>query len=627
MSGMRFLLRCVACLMALVGLEGAWAELPEAGTRLLKTEKNYVFAADGSYTLTVSSGLRVLDAAALAHVNPWRLAWLRGVQELEALEVWTQKADGARIEVAPERIRVTDARRIVDFPGLAVGDALMWRYRLRQKPVGAVTLEERLSPFAAVDEWDVSVRVPEALAVKTASFRLALEPPETRRGVTTYRWHYRNPAPRLPEAERDAGIWYMRDVPGLFLSGFSDYGALARGYETLAWRTLEVTEDLRALAGEIAGEETSRREVARLLYEWVRLNLAPAGECPWAGALLPPENPGAALTTREGGCRARTAVLQALLAAREIESTPALLAETYDLPRKTPVFQRFSEVLLYLPEWALYLSLSAPDLPFGYLPDEWIGRPVARAAMTAPEILRNPEQPLAEQRVDTELALNAEGHAEGQVRVRLKGVQAARVRAFLQDMTPEAQTQFVRDMLARASNREASTEGLTLEVEAGDTAPEKRLSDQYAFAVRFTLADFFPARQGLWQPAALVAAGAGFTQLAAQRPHQDRQRDQPCAGGRQRETYAITLNGVRFTRMPEAMTRHSEYLDYDNRVEQTREGVWMDRSLTDKTPAGLCSAEFSNAWMRALAPVVDNLKQTFAYEREATEFSEEAMPE
>ncbi|MDR2678157.1 MAG: DUF3857 and transglutaminase domain-containing protein [Zoogloeaceae bacterium] len=615
--------------MALVFLGRAEAVLPETGTRLLKTEKDYVFAPDGSYTLTVSGGLRVLDAAALARINPWRLAWLRGVQELEALEVWTQKANGARIAVAPERIHMADAQRTVDFPDLAVGDALMWQYRLQQAPVGAVVLEERLSPFAAMEEWNVSVRVPEALAVKTASFRMALEPPETRRGVTTYRWRYHNPAPRSPEAERDAGVWYVRDTPSLFLSGFSDYGALAHDYETRAWRKLEVTEDLRALAGEIAGEETSRREAARLFYEWVRLNMAPAGECPWAGALLPPEDPGAALNARKGGCRARAAVLQALLATREIESVPVLLAEDYDLPRKTPVFQRFSEVLLYLPEWALHLSLSAPDLPFGYLPDAWIGRPVVRAAMSEPEILQNPEQPPTEQRVDTELTLNAKGEAEGRVRLLLKGVHAARARAFLQGMTPEAQTRFIRDMLVRASNGYASAEGLTLEVEAGDAAPETRLSSQYEFAVRFTQADFFPVQQGLWQPTALVTVVTGFAQLAEQDLRRERQRDQPCVGGRLRETYAITLNGVRFTRVPEAMTRHTEYLDYESRVEQTDLGIWLDRSLTDKTPTGLCNAEFFNAWLRDLAPVVDNLQQPFAYEREEVPVpdEEEAMPE
>jgi hypothetical protein len=249
--------------------------------------------------------------------------------------------------------------------------------------------------------------------------------------------------------------------------------------------------------------------------------------------------------------------------------------------------------------------------------------------MSEPEILQNPEQPPTEQRVDTELTLNAEGQAEGRVRVLLKGVQAAQARAFLQGMTPEAQTQFMRNMLARANNGDASAEGLTLEVEAGDAMPEARLSSQYEFVVRFTQTDFFPAQQGLWQPTALVAAGAGFAQLAEQDLRRERQRDQPCAGGRLRETYAIILNGVRFTRVPEAMTQHTEYLDYESRVEQTDQGVLLDRSLTDKTSTGLCNAEFSRAWLRDLAPVVDNLKQPFAYEREETPApdEEEAMPE
>jgi hypothetical protein len=593
-----------------------------------KSDLLYEFDAEGRLTFSAAGGIRILRESAIERMKTANITYRRGLQEVRVKEAYTLKADGRRVPVPSgnyQTVRVDDAdnpfasqweRIVIAFPDVAVGDTLHLDYTIADNAPnafpGAVSVNYGFSEFAAVENTAITVRAPASLRLKTESHRLEVEPPGTRNGIETYRWRYRNPKPRVVEPERDHGVWRIGERPEVFMSTFADYAALSRAYGELALPRARVTERVRQLAAEIVGAETDRREQARLLYEWVSRELSYAGDCIAIGALTP-RDLDVVIENRMGDCKDHAGLLQALLSARGIPSEQALLAKAYDLPVKTPIVWSIARVINYLPEWDMYVDTVTGSQPFGYLPWGYYGRPVVHVGVANPvRTLSSARIPVPEQDIETELKLDANGHADGRVTVRLKGPAAATTRAYFMDMRAEDREQFVESLLGRQGAR---VEGV---LDTGDLSPERRLSDTYEFGIRFSFDNFLRTKNGALTLSPLLSSGPTMAQLADYDDTKELKRDQTCWGLRVRETYDIVLeDGVRFTQLPEPMTRDTEYLGYESRVETTPRGVKVSRVLTDKTPMGVCSADFMNAWIRDAVIIAENLEQQVFYQRAA----------
>ncbi|MGO4779545.1 transglutaminase family protein, partial [Lysobacter sp. 2RAB21] len=139
----------------------------------------------------------------------------------------------------------------------------------------------------------------------------------------------------------------VEDFPGYAFSTFRSYGQIAAAYGERALPKAAPTPRVRKLADEIAAGKKDQREVAKALYEWVSTNIQYAGNCIGLGAVVPRDQE-FVLDNRIGDCKDHATLLQALLAAKNVPATQALInaGNVYQLP-DIPVASSVNHVLNY----------------------------------------------------------------------------------------------------------------------------------------------------------------------------------------------------------------------------------------------------------------------------------------
>jgi transglutaminase-like putative cysteine protease len=559
------------------------------------------------------------------------ISYSRGIQEAKILEAYTLKADGRRINVPADNYQTntlggrdggnpffSDEESItVVFPDLAVGDSTFLRYRIHDTVAifpGKVSLVRGFSPFDAIGEALLTVRAPENMTLRMEAHHLEELPATTNNGVITRQWRYQNPKPRVWDSVKDEGIWSVGDGPLLIVGSFADYEAIAQAYGERALPKAEPTERVRALAAEIVGEEQAPREQARLLYEWVSTQISYAGNDIGVGTVVP-RDLDVVLDNKMGDCKDHATLLQALLAARDIASEQVLIdtSSSYELP-KTPSVWSVNHVINYLPQWGIYADATANKIPFGYLPKSAYAKPVihitAADADDNVRVIPLSEKPFLRQDIHNTLKIAADGSASGSARVRLAGLSATRWRDYFMNLKTERRAKFVEDLFARQGLRGRGT------LYTGELPQEKRLSDELEVSIDFQIDNLLKPRSGAFILGALMSYDGGIARMANIDDSKTYQRDQVCWSGEIHETYDITLEpGVQLTQLPENMTHKSVHLDYRNVVKRSKNGVHIERSVHDKSPGGVCSAAYTNTWLKDAAIISENLQEQVFFKR------------
>ncbi|MDR0673902.1 MAG: DUF3857 and transglutaminase domain-containing protein [Zoogloeaceae bacterium] len=612
----------------------ASAEEPVAAqvdARYADVDTEYDIDAEGRATTTYGYGVRILHDRALEAQKTRAVSYSRSIQAAEILEAYTQKANGQRVIVPRDNYQTTtrggydqghpffsDIERItVVFPDVEVGDTVYLRYRIRNTEAifpGAVSLQDGFNLFSAIENGTITLRAPQGLALTTEAHQLEALPVRAENGVVTWQWRYQNSQPRAWDEEQDQGIWRSGDSPSLYVSTFKNYAEIAQAYAARALPKAVPDERVRAQAAQIVGAEKDPREQARRIYEWVSTQISYAGNCIGVGAVTP-RDLGVVLENRMGDCKDKATLLQALLAAQDIASEQVLInagGSQYDLPQ-TPVVEAINHVMNYLPQWNLYVDATAETIPFGYLPQSLYGRPVIHTGAAENAVRAIPaerEKTLFEESIHTTLKLAADGSASGSVRARLNGAAAAHWRASFMEMKAEGREKFVEALFRRGGMRASGT------LETSDLAPESRLSDVFEVNIHFQVGNLLTARSGALTLFPFYSYAGGLIRITAVGDGKTYQRDFPCTGPKAREVFEITLEpGVELIHLPESMTLDTPYLAFKNQVRRNRKGLYVERSLHDKTPTGVCSAAYVNAWEKDAARVAENLKQQALYKR------------
>ncbi|MDR2166088.1 MAG: DUF3857 domain-containing protein [Zoogloeaceae bacterium] len=611
---------------------GVRAEAPKMAQidLLQQSDIRYDVDAEGRLMMTFAGRAKILEKRVLSGMRTAGLSYSHSIQEAEILEAYTLKADGRRIDVPDKNFQTSTQggrdgghplfsdreSRSVIFPELEVGDTVVFSYRIRDKEAifsGKASFSHAYSPFTAHEESVFTVRAPADFPLTIAASQLEELPAKMENGWIVRRWRYQNPRPPAWDRARDDGIWRYGETPSIYVSNFSSYEAIAAAYGERALPKAVPDARIRKLAAEIVQGAQSRREEAQKLYEWVSTNITYAGNYIGVGSVVP-RDLDVVLDNRMGDCKDHTTLLQALLAAREIASEQVLVnaGDTYDLP-EVPSVWAVNHVMNYLPEWQLYVDATAKEMPFGYLPKGAYGKPVIHVGV--PDGVRtltsNPDVVTAAQEIDTNMEIAADGSASGKVTVRLEGAKAAEVRNYFMRMKPEDRQKFVERRLGRQGSRASGT------LELNDLSPEKRLSNSYAFGMTFKVENYLRQRSGAFTLSPLISMGMALEDLEDFDDSKTLARDQACWDAHVKERYVIALApGVSFTGLPEPLTRRNQYLDFVSRIDAHPDGVTIERSFVDKTPVGVCKADFWNAWVREVAVVAENLEQPVFYRRE-----------
>ncbi|MFD9900337.1 DUF3857 domain-containing transglutaminase family protein [Mesorhizobium sp. NPDC059025] len=385
--------------------------------------------ADGRSVMEWEMTRRLLDASGRDDFAKKTFSFNDKLASVDILEAETIKADGRRIKIQPDQIRLqedpaavgspvfsTSKLKTIIFPDIEVGDNI--RYRVRKTIrvpdfPGQFSYEDNFSPVERVLSFKLVVKAPASLNLRTD-----VKGFEEVRGIgpsgeQIWNWTFTQPETRPID---DGKVDMFLAEPHVAITSFQNWKAIAAAYDERAKDKVVVTPEIQALADELTKGVSDRHEQTRRLYDWVRGNiryvalyLANGGYVPHAAADI--------LKNRYGDCKDHVVLLEALLRAKGIESNGALISSAADFdlgPVASPSV--FNHVITYVPEFDLYLDATQQYLPFGQL-GYWVsGKPVLHVGVNG-KVERTPSLTAESNKRKTSMQLEfaLDGSMHGQI--------------------------------------------------------------------------------------------------------------------------------------------------------------------------------------------------------------------
>ena len=613
----------IALVVGLFPIANVIAGDAEQPVRIERQSTRYVVNADGSYAETHENVLKVLKEPGIAAAKDASISYSTSIQKAEVLDAYTLKADGRKVVVPPGNFQVVsssgqngdspvysdETTLTVVFPELAIGDTTFFSYRLTAlKPMfaGQFSVIDSFSPATYYGDVHVSIDAPETMVAQHQSwqFKETVRPAAKGRKVIEWTWSNRKPVDR--ESMRDT-VFNIERYPGYAYSTFSSYAQIAQAYGAEASAKAVPTARVRKLAEEISAGATEPRETAKRLYEWVSKNISYAGNCIGLGAVVPRDTD-VVLDNKMGDCKDHATLLQALLTAKGIASTQALInaGSTYSLP-KVPVASVVNHVINYIPSLDLYLDSTAATVPFGSLPSSASGKPVLlvdnhRDGTMTPNLQAGKDW----QRMKSTLRIQPDGSAAGSVRLELAGRLAVAARDQFRNMPKEDAKKLVKRYFERMSLKaegelryEDATElGESFWLEA-DIDVKQMLAVPGGMPVQPWFISFAPI-------SGLVAGNLGDPDQPA--------GESQCGSMLSEETYVFEFPGsMKIAALPSDLSLEYAGSSYVATYRQSGTRVDAKRIFDDRSAGPVCSADYNTGYVGFLRKILPNLRAQVVY--------------
>ena len=600
----------IATLLALLcAIPAAHAQAPITVSRV---SGDIVVQRDGSTEGQMAMELLVGSADAARTAGQQSLPYSPSLEFMEIVSAETRKADKRVLPVALDSIQERllpaasgandfDDRRakIIVFPDVAAGDTIAFTMRRRSLRVlfpGQFANQLSLPPGVPWNEVNSTISMPSDMKLRTEMVGFTLDTSESG-GRTLYRFHS-GPHP-IDSATRAVGAWDY--APRVFASTFKDWDEFAEALGALALPKAAVSPPVQALADEVTRGVTDRREQARLLYEWVSVNLRYVNVVLGIGGFEPHEA-AEILAKRYGDCKDHVVALHALLAAKGIPAEMALinLGDLYTLPGPA-TFGHLNHIITYIPEFALYVDSTAVTAGLGTLVFSEYGKPVVHVGGGGPAVRRAPllAPGVASVLLRTTALLEPDGVMKGTSTTEATGPFAQTLRAaaigFRLQGGKAAETRLRANGLAGT--------GRFLPADTTKLDPSFSLSGAFTLDARREYLDgeAWPIPTGLRvisRPGDYLLGKIFDRPMRAEEP-------MPCWPGRQVEELSVTLPANRrLARVPRGVTVAAEGVAYSSAWQVDGQTVSVRRELTSTVAAPLCTG----AMRAAMAPALDAIR-------------------
>lgn len=403
------------------------AQEPANSFSFVRYQVDYEVKADATSVETNEYEILIKTKAGVDSFSQVRLSYSEKMETLEVLAAYTLTADGVRHDVPADKIYTQESYssasaamyadrkvRVIVFPNLSPGTRLVYRYRQSQNTPyfpGYFNLWETLSLFTQYDDAKVTLTAPKGLPMHLYTRGVqGSDKPRINGDKARWEWSYSHKQP-MKSQNWTAASWEYS--PTIMASTYADYSAMGRAYQLKGAEAATVTPAVQARADEITKGITDRREQAAAIYEWVAKNIRYVAVYLGNGG-LEPNSADSILASHYGDCKDHTVVLEALLAAKGIASTPVLIgADGGPTLPKVAVLGRFNHAINYVPEFDLYLDSTSPYARFGQLPASDLGAPVVHTADG--KIARTPANGprVSAYRADSTYTFSANGDVSG----------------------------------------------------------------------------------------------------------------------------------------------------------------------------------------------------------------------
>jgi len=590
------------------------SELP---FRYLSWHISYDINEDGSYIEAQKWSGVILKEKALEQKKTAGITFSTSVAKGEILEAYTVKKSGQRIDAPKSSYQVTindgyekasplfsDETSIsVVFPDLAIGDTITLSSRITNSEgifPNQFSIAHSFSPYATYDDVSIQITAPAAMPLKYKSYFLTEQKPVIKDGKQTLRWSFRNKAEKWEPS--DAGIVSVGEFPSLYVSTFKSYKEISDAYGLRAMPKAAVTPRIRQLAGEIVLGKTSPETQANAIYDWVARNISYGGNCIGLGAVVP-RDLDVVLDNKMGDCKDHATLLQALLAARKIESDQALVNATslYELPA-IPVVSAVNHVINFIPSLNLFVDSTAQYIPFGMLPVTLGEKPVllVKNYQEGRKILPTAQYG-HEQVMRSNIRINPDGSATGKTEVALKGLPGVGARVVMRNITRDQEDFVAKKMLESQGMHGSGT------LAKDDPLP---LLDSYKYSLEFKLDDFVTVGTATAMPVKPVVTSffpIGYFLHGAYDPVPKKAHQ--CAGGSSIEEYILEFpENVKILSFPKDLTVSGTGIEYKASYRKSANILTVRREFKDKTVTNVCTPQYAAEYQKSMLPVAKDLK-------------------
>ena len=599
-----------AAVVVVCGLFSAQANA-DYTDRSLTVEKNsqaYVVNADGSFVLDFELVSRINEERAIKPNAQRSVSFNRSLETVDIVEAYTQKADGRKVPVAADQIKeqqeqasaeapmFQDSRvKVVIFPDVAVGDRMVLRYqRHRTTAMFPGQFEDLYAPDFYENQqihftYDMPADMP--LFADVRGFKAA--EPTTANGRKIYRWDLQ---PTEKNRVEVGSVAYTDYGQRLAVSTFTDYKQFAQAYAARA--QVEVTPAITQLARELTANLDSPRSKALVLSDWVRKNIRYVAVYVGNGGVVP-HAAQAVLDNRYGDCKDHVALLEALLKAVAIESSPALinLGDAYVLP-KVPTLGLLNHAITYVPTLDLYLDSTATPIAAGYLMIPELGKPVLLTQ--SGELARTPSHQLGKVDGTLHFKIDPSGAADFTNGTTVEGWATELNRFLFKSIMPadrDQLTQKVLSMYGQSGSGKIETDPLEGNAATFTSTVKGRTENLVNL----------PGPTGV--PTLSSLAGGIGQNVFSLMAEQDRTQAFICTSGTIEEKARFDFpKQLNILAVPKAVTLNTGGFNYQTTYVKEGNSVLITRSYAFSHPDALCSPQDFVAMKPAIEGMVNDLK-------------------
>jgi transglutaminase-like putative cysteine protease len=603
----------------------------EPSSKLTRSYYTYTVNTDGSFTNDIDYAVTLLKEDALDKTKQQSISYSTSVEKVDVIAAYTKKANGKRIDVPKTNFQLevnsgkdkaspafSDRTTLtIIFPDLEVGDTVAWRYKLTQtEPLFPNHFSETETFYKSVIYDDVRIKIdlPDSMPVKYETAGLTEKKAVQKNGRKIVEWTFSNK--KAVEDKNDWGnVYRFGKYPGYMISTFPSYAAISEAYGVRAKHRAVVTPRIQKLADEVTKGKASPYEQAKALYEWVASNISYAGNCIGIGAVVP-RSTDFVLDNHMGDCKDHATLLEALLAAKKIASTQALInsGSMYDLP-KIPVVSMVNHVMNYIPSLGIYADSTSEDTPFGLLPDAAAGKPILlvdgyQEGLKIPPISHDSGVTIS----NTKITIGEDGSAKGHIQWVLKG------RSGLFANTDKRIKNYhefkdSKEKVEEYSKSMVKKQGFEVGKVTYSFDDHPKFADVSTSGISFDVKEFINAGSlGAFNIGSVFSSSYIYNSLKSSKVTDEPSTDFSCVGGHYEENYTYEFpKNLKILAVPDNISFKNALVSYQATFGLKDNTLTVIRKYDDVTSGPVCDPKVYKAYKELANKVMPNLKSQVVY--------------
>ena len=555
---------------------------------------------------------------------------------LEVIEAYTITPQGKKISVQQSAIRTVEddnsqgaaffsdqKHKIIVFPNVTPGSKTYYKTKLTTfKPLlpSYFYTKFNFAPYVENQGFEYTLTYPEDLKLYVDTKGIGGGDEEViGDGTKRMRFTYKN----LKFAAKEQLEVGLDDyAPHIYISTFPSQAAFAKVYEAKIKDKVKVTPQVQKLADEITkgikpskdgeakaaieAEKDFKQQQARAIYNWVSRNIRYVGIYLDDGSITP-HDANSIIDNRYGDCKDHNALLIALLAAKGIKASSALInaGSSFTVP-KYPVVGPFNHVITYIPAWDQYLDSTAEMAPYGLLPEDEVHKPTLITDLGKIGRTHKPDMDLNCTITGMVMTIQKDGRIKGEAHSMYFGSAEIAARYKYEGLNTTLSEKIASTQLAKfrqtGEGKLKSTSVYNLDEPL--TTDSKFILDAVSN---------FPGPGAMTVPVGLAPGELAI--IANDRPPEAFTRPYRCATKMVNESYLITFpSNVKVTHIPAEVRYKKGYIQYDASYALEGNTVSVKRRLMVERPSAVCQPQELQKWKDFYKAFIKDMRSQIFYE-------------